>query len=441
MALASAALHTAATAALPTETVDQVLDVAPVWAGHPVGFCLLTRGDHQFAAFYDAQRRMTVASRLLSDKTWRFVRLPEVVGWDSHNYITMALDDDGFIHLSGNMHVAPLVYFRSEKPLDIESFKRVPAMVGPNEKRATYPVFFRGPDNELIFTYRDGSSGNGNEIYNRYDPKTRAWSRLLDKPLTDGEGHRNAYLSGPTKGPDGFYHLAWVWRESPDCSSNHDPSYARSPDLLHWENSAGKPLSLPITLQTGEIVDPVPVHGGVINGDVVVGFDSEKRPVVSYIKYDANGNTQIYNARVEDGHWSIHQASGWNYRWDFSGGGSIPFEVHVGAVKTGPGGVLTQQYSHLKLGSGTWILDPVTLKPVGHQEERPGFPPELGKLESKFPGMQVKWAGDSGASGDPGVRYVLRWETLGPNRDRPREGDPPPPGMLRVYKLQAPGPG
>ena len=34
--------------------------VAPVWAGHPVGFDLLTHGDGQFIAFYDAERKMTV---------------------------------------------------------------------------------------------------------------------------------------------------------------------------------------------------------------------------------------------------------------------------------------------------------------------------------------------------------------------------------------------
>jgi hypothetical protein len=50
--------------------------------------------------------------------------------------------------------------------------------------------------------------------------------------------------------------------------------------------------------------------------------------------------------------------------------------------------------------------------------------------------MQVKWSGDLGSSGEPGARYVLRWETLGPNRDRPREGSLSPPTMLRVYKLR-----
>ncbi len=189
-------LSAAASAGEPK--VLDVLDVAKVWSGHPVGFCLLTHGDRQFVAFYDSERRMTVAARKTSDPKWEFVRLDERVGWDSHNSITMAIDDDDQIHLSGNMHCVPLVYFRTTEPLDITSFERVSSMVGGNEKRCTYPKFFRGARNELIFTYRDGGSGNGNQIYNVYDHRKRTWKRLLDVALTDGRGKMNAYLRGPT---------------------------------------------------------------------------------------------------------------------------------------------------------------------------------------------------------------------------------------------------
>ncbi|MEN6495364.1 MAG: hypothetical protein ABFD16_13875, partial [Thermoguttaceae bacterium] len=41
----------------------QVVEVAPVWSGHPVGFALLTQGKRQFVAFYDADRQMTAGFR------------------------------------------------------------------------------------------------------------------------------------------------------------------------------------------------------------------------------------------------------------------------------------------------------------------------------------------------------------------------------------------
>jgi hypothetical protein len=33
------------------------------------------------------------------------------------------------------------------------------------------------------------------------------------------------------------------------------------------------------------------------------------------------------------------------------------------------------------------------------------------------------------------VQYLMRWETLPANRDRPREGQVPAPSPLRLYRL------
>ena len=422
--VAIAALLALACAAEPK--VARVIDVSPVWAGHPVGFALLTHKDRQYVAFYDAERRMTVAARSLDSDRWDMVRLPSQVGWDSHNSLTMTFDREGYLHLSGNMHVVPLVYFRTAKPYDIHSFERL-SMVGKNEDRCTYPVFLRNGAGDLIFTYRDGKSGNGNQIYNIYDEKTRAWRRLIDRPFTDGEGHRNAYFAGPTPGPDGYFHLVWTWRESPDCATNHDLSYARSKDLVHWETSAGKPLALPITLETAEIVDHVPVHGGMINGNTRIGFDSQKRVVIAYHKFDSRGFTQIMNARLEGGVWKIYQTSNWDYRWDFSGGGSINFEIRHGAVQKSSDG-LRQEFEHIKYGAGIWKLDEKTLSPVAALPRERQWPAELDKVESTLPGMTVHIVAHG--------RYLLRWETLGPNRDRPREGKAPEPVMMRLYEIR-----
>jgi hypothetical protein len=63
------------------------------------------------------------------------------------------------------------------------------------------------------------------------------------------------------------------------------------------------------------------------------------------------------------------------------------------------------------------------------------LPRELRKIESDFPGMEIRIASGQGACGTPGVRYLLRWETLGANRDRPRQAPFPAPSTLRLYKL------
>ena len=129
---------------------------------------------------------MVIAQRSLDSKQWKKTVLPTKVGWDSHNYIEMAVDRDGYLHVSGNMHAVPLVYFRSEKPENIERFEKLP-MTGKREERVTYPIFLKNKEGELYFQYRDGGSGNGNTLYNRYDPATKTWSPLFDTPFFDGE--------------------------------------------------------------------------------------------------------------------------------------------------------------------------------------------------------------------------------------------------------------
>jgi hypothetical protein len=45
-----------------------------VWSGHPVSFALLTERGHQFIAYYDAERRLTVAGRRIGDEKWARVQ-------------------------------------------------------------------------------------------------------------------------------------------------------------------------------------------------------------------------------------------------------------------------------------------------------------------------------------------------------------------------------
>jgi hypothetical protein len=408
-------------------TVDDVEELDRVWAGHPVGFSLLTRDERQFVAYYDDERRMTVAQRPPGGE-WEYDTLPERVGWDSHNDVTMAVDGAGHLHLSGNMHGDPLVYFRTTEPLDVTTFERVASLVGREEDSVTYPRFVDAGD-ELAFMYRDGGSGNGRRLLDAYDPAD-GWRRLLDEPLLDGRGKMNAYPTGPVRGPDGDYHLCWVWRDTPDAATNHDLSYARSPDLEHWERSDGTALDLPITIDTGEVVAPVPAGEGMINSNIAIGFDADGRPILSYHRFDDDGNTQIYNARREGDGWNHVVASDWDYRWAFGGYGSLGREIAVDPVRaTGDG--LVQTFDHVEYGSGRWLLDAGTLEPIRTDCPWHGLPDEI-----REPGddrMEVNWAGDDGDRPD-GREPALRWESLPANRDRPRE-DAPEPTPLRLYTL------
>ncbi len=417
--------------------VDQG-DIDTVPSGFPVGFSLLTCEQRQYVAYYDAAHQMTVGARTLGRSEWQLVKLNSKVGWDSHNYITMAVDAEGNLHLSGNMHCVPLIYFRTEKPGDITSFKRLP-MTGNNERRCTYPQFLLDHAGELIFNYRDGGSGNGRRLYNVYDVKSRSWSPLLDTPLFDGQGKRNAYPSGPIMGPDKLFHVFWVWRDTPDCATNNNLSYARSRDLIHWESAAGQAVNLPMTLETkGLIIDPVPSGGGMINGGARLIFDSQHRPMIAYHKSDANDNMQIYVARFAQGKWTSHVITSWEKPVKFTGGGAMPFiGIRIFTPKQIKAGVWTVGYRHRDYGSGTAVFSENTLAPVkvSIPPQPSEFPAELRLPKIKFEGIRVRHANDLGNSGDPKIRYILKWDALGPNHDRKRTGELPPDSKLRVYKL------
>ena len=412
-----------------------------VWAGHPVSFALLVENDRQFIAYYDADRRLTVTGRKNGDVKWVRVQLSgvpsahnrssNVTGWDSHNFLRLALDRDGEIHLSGNMHVDPLVYYRTRAPFDLGTLERIDRMTGDRETHCTYPVFFKNAAGDLFFRYRDGSSGNGSDLYNVYDPATRTWRRLLDTPLLDGQGQRNAYALDPMLGPDGRFHLVWMWRDTPDCATNHTLSYARSRDFIHWENSRGEPLALPITLGTGEVIDAAKPGEGLINMTFALGFDTHQRPVVVYHRYDAQRHSQIYAARprANGTGWELQQLSNWNFTWAFSGGGSIAADVTLGAPHATTDGLLAVDFVSRDGGSGRWLVDPATLERKATLPAAPRVLPEE-LMRPTQPGMEVQTA----VAHANGRRWVLRWETLPRHRDLPRDSAPPP-SELRLYNL------
>ena len=181
----------------------------------------------------------------------------------------------------------------------------------------------------------------------------------------------------------------------------------------------------------------MPPRGGLINVNRELGFDNAGRPVVTYHKYAANGDLQIYAARRETNAWKIVQVSDWQgYRWDFGGGGTILVEVKIGAVRPLGKGQLALNYRYPR-GSGTWVLDETTLRPIPGAKtprEEPLVPPAFAQVESGFPGLKKQIHRDTGVA-PPGTRYALTWETLEANRDRPRTSPLPEPSLLRVIAV------
>ena len=276
----------------------RISDVGPGWAGNSVNAvvfrknALASHGDTQYIAYYDADGHVVLGKRRLDGGAWELRR----TDWrgnvrDAHNAISIMVDGAGVLHMAWDHHDSALRYARAGAPgsLDLQAAP----MLGRDEGSVSYPEFFRMPDGGLLFLYRDGGSGRGNLVVNRYHP-TGGWRRVADN-LISGEGKRNAYWQAGVD-THGTIHLSWVWRESPDVASNHDMAYARSRDGgVTWEDSNGQPCTLPITAASAEYAARIAQNSDLIN-QTTMDFDAQGRPYIA--SYWRDGDASVPQYRV-----------------------------------------------------------------------------------------------------------------------------------------------
>ena len=484
------------TTALP-QGVSAVYDIGKVWSGSNAAFYALKHGNIVYVAYYDENRRTTVARVDLATGAITTKHLSNVYeGWDSHNYLTLALDQLNNLHLSGNMHANPLVYARTIHPGDLNSLTLLDGMTQKDENKVVYPVFNNLPSGNLAFRYRNristGFLTDGATYINSWNGRT--WTRIVS-PLFISDPVGAAIIAYPTHfilGPDGWYHMAWTWRNNLDAATNYDVHYAKSKDLAHWYNAQGIPLALPLTQKSDTIIEKVPMHGGLLH-QLHLSFDAEDRPIVSYMKYDGRtavlapdcsvspknvecgeknigspvpayilpGATQIYNARLEDGTWHVYQATKWTSRWSFGGGGSFPSKVGFTDVSLASNGNLLQSFTHSIGGSdspdsnGTFELDPKVLAPVKRvgNFNNNAYPPILTTPRIRAPYftvMLVPVQEQNGYNLTPSTRYFIRWEVqadmcrdLVPSEKncpgiKPLPSARPQPSDLQLYEVTNP---
>ncbi|MCK6211788.1 BNR-4 repeat-containing protein [Georgenia sp. EYE_87] len=236
----------------------------------------------QFAAYYNPSGQLVLARRDRDEGAWEYEWTPylgNVV--DAHNSISIAVDGAGYLHVAWSHHNSPLRYARSVAPGSLE-LGRERLMVGSHEGVVTYPEFFRLPDGDLFFLYRDGASGNGNLVLNRYDTSRARWARLHDN-LIDGQDQRSAYWQAAVDSK-GRLHLSWTWRDTPDVKTNHNVLYARSVDSTGrtWEKSDGSSYAVPITYTNAEVAAVVPQASSLMNQTSMTVDDDDKPYVASY---------------------------------------------------------------------------------------------------------------------------------------------------------------
>lgn len=236
---------------------------------------LSTVGEQQFLAYYgrhatDAahpdNNKLVFARRGVGATRWEVCRTPFTANaiTDGHDVVSFGIDGDGFLHASWGMHGDPFHYARTTNAVTGAGpigFAGESPMTG-RENGVTYPQFLPLPGGDLLYLFREGSSGNGDLFLNRYDRAGRRWFNLHTNATTHvtfikGTGwtpNYNAYWNMPSLDAAGRLFLTWTWRYNSDSpagetgyQTNHDLDYAWSPDAgLTWRRADGTPYALPI---------------------------------------------------------------------------------------------------------------------------------------------------------------------------------------------------
>lgn len=408
----------------------KLIDVGEGWAKNSVNTTifrknsLVSQANSQYIAYYNNAGYVMLGKRILTDTTWQ-VKQTTFKGnvADAHNVISIMVDGEGYLHMAWDHHNNTLRYCRSLSPGSLDMTEKLP-MTGKGENKVSYPEFYKMPNGNLLFFYRDGGSGQGNLVMNQYESKTKQWQQLHTN-LIDGEKQRNAYWQAYVDSK-GTIHISWVWRESPDVASNHDLAYARSTDGGYtWEKSTGEKYRLPITAATAEYAVRIPQKSELINQTSMSADENGSPFIVTYWREEGSAIPQYHVVHHTGQSWQTILLGFRQTPFSLSGTGSkrIPIARPQVMVK-GAGknasllmifrdeerGSKVSVASMEKIKNRKWKLADLTATSVGSWE--PSFDTELWKKEGRLHlfVQQVEQADAEGVSSMPSQKVqVLEW--------------------------------
>lgn len=320
---------------------------------------LKTYKGRQYYAYWTHDGELITAARDLPDGDWVENNTGiEIDERNGHWTPGVGIGPDGHIFINYNTRDSEIHWRRSANPEDISSFgpERV-GMTGQNESSVTYLEFTRLLDGTLLAAFRNGESGAGDWIMNRWNPDRGEWEPL-QHPLVDGawQGNEyNSYMWNLIQSDDGTLHYFFCWRETWDVQTNGNLSYARSTDGGEtWERSTGEQYDLPITYGSAEVIDPIPDNSNLINQGWASYDPRTNEPHVAYYKDDENDVTQIFHAYLDGSEWKVEAATDRTTNINLGGGGVVASPIGRMGIVVGDDGdvhILTRDFEN-----GSWPL-------------------------------------------------------------------------------------
>ncbi|WP_231464935.1 BNR repeat-containing protein [Pedobacter sp. Leaf132] len=378
----------------------------------------------QFSAFYDDNQFVVLAKRSAKDKTWICQKTAyKGDATDAHKSISIAVDGSGYLHISWGQHNNQLNYAKSIAPGSLQLSEKS-AMLNDKEGKVSYPEFYKLANGDLMFFYRDGGSGNGNLMINRYSIKSKTWVRVQDG-LINGEGKRNAYWQVATDQLGGL-HISWVWRESPDVASNHDLAYAKSIDGgLTWIKSNGEKYVLPITESNAEYALKIPQNSELINQTSMFADDHGYAFIAGYWRNKPAELPQYHIVYMDKLGWKVNSLNFRKTDFTLKGGGTKKIPISRPQIitwrkqnKYGVAVVFRDEERGSKVSVATnqdilsnkWSINDLTSYSVGDWE--PSYDTELWKnkqILNLFVQNVTQVDGEGKAEIKPTEVKVLKW--------------------------------
>jgi hypothetical protein len=246
---------------------------------------ICTVGGYQYLAYYDSNvynssgssATIQVARRVVGSTSWSILNTGITIatgsdnvatdsiiynGIDDHDVVAMAVDGNGYLHLSWGMHNHTLNYDISSAPVNTAAFTSTtlvqqtaannPALFANlgSINQVTYPEFYYEQTNgvangNLLFDYRDaasasgGGSGNGNTFFTTYNATSKSFVNN-EMVLNGGATSVNGYQNQLTYDSKGNLLMTWTWRGTTDYQSNYNILFAQSPDNgVTWYQQGG----------------------------------------------------------------------------------------------------------------------------------------------------------------------------------------------------------
>ena len=174
---------------------------AVVFALNNITSRTISGATYQICGYYNSSSYLCIAIRTYPFGRWTIYQYDGVdqtdlgtITADSHQNISLAIDADGLIHISWGVHDEALKYRRSDAAIGswTGGVTTSQSMLGTNESSVSYPTFFVSPDGVLYFTFRDGTSGDGDQYLYAWDDSTDTWSAAT------GTGTNGLLINGNT---------------------------------------------------------------------------------------------------------------------------------------------------------------------------------------------------------------------------------------------------